>query len=186
MSEKQSMQTQQTVDASSNIGKAMFIIVWLLVFGLLGFFFHHWTKGENNPNQTLNTIRGTNGIKQVVLKANRRHHYIFTVPINGTSVAFLIDTGAPSVSIPEHVAKRLQLQRGASMRARTANGTVTVYATRIARIQIGDITLKNVRAHINPGMKSNVVLLGMSALKQLEIRQRDGQMILIQHVNLGD
>ena len=35
--------------------------------------------------------------------------------------------------------------------------------------------------HINPGIKRNIVLLGMSALKHLEIVQKNNILILRQH-----
>ena len=50
--------------------------------------------------------------------------------------------------------------------------------TEINKLSIGQITLYNVDANINPGMQSGHVLLGMSALKQLEFTQRGNTLIL--------
>jgi predicted aspartyl protease len=48
-------------------------------------------------------------------------------------------------------------------------------------LTIDSIELHNIRANINPQMgSSEAVLLGMSALKQLEIRQLAGELHLIQ------
>jgi len=56
--------------------------------------------------------------------------------------------------------------------ANTANGQVQVRATRINTLQLGPITLYNLEASINPGMDGNEILLGMSALKQIEFSQK--------------
>ena len=45
----------------------------------------------------------------------------------------------------------------------------------------GDISLQNVRATINPGYKSNQILLGMSFLKHLEFSQRGDTLTLRQY-----
>jgi aspartyl protease family protein len=64
----------------------------------------------------------------------------------------------------------------------TANGPITVFETRISELSIGDITLFNVRASINPAMPPPQILLGMSALKQIEFVQRGDSLTLIQHL----
>ena len=62
----------------------------------------------------------------------------------------------------------------------TANGVVTAYATRLQRVELGEIALTDVRAHINPGMRGDDVLLGMSFLRQLDLTQRNGTLTLRQ------
>ena len=61
---------------------------------------------------------------------------------------------------------------------RTANGSLRVAQTYINELKLGDIRLTNVRANLNPGMQDNEILLGMSALKQLEFTQRGDWLIL--------
>jgi aspartyl protease family protein len=46
------------------------------------------------------------------------------------------------------------------------------------KISIGNIFLYNVAAHINPAMKSDAILLGMSALKEVEFSQKGKQLTL--------
>mgnify|MGYP006185209835 CR=1 FL=1 len=62
---------------------------------------------------------------------------------------------------------------------------VDAWRSRIARLQLGDIVLHDIPASIVPGMdKSGAgteILLGMSALKQLEFHQQGNQLTLIQH-----
>ena len=53
--------------------------------------------------------------------------------------------------------------------------------TLIDEISIGGIVLRDIKASINPAMSPNEpALLGMSALKNVELRQRNGELQLIQ------
>ncbi len=56
------------------------------------------------------------------------------------------------------------------------------YRTRIDTLRIGDIELRDVDAAIVPGMGGNEVLLGMSALRQLDFTQRGGELVLRQNL----
>jgi aspartyl protease family protein len=58
---------------------------------------------------------------------------------------------------------------------------VTVFDTQLDQLSIGDITLKNVNASINPSMDMGEILLGMSALKEIEFTQRGDQLTLKQY-----
>jgi len=62
----------------------------------------------------------------------------------------------------------------------TANGIVEVRDTTIETLQLGSIRLSNIRASINPGMVGEEILLGMSALKDLEFTQRGSKLTLKQ------
>lgn len=64
----------------------------------------------------------------------------------------------------------------------TANGRTEGYRTRLTSLQLGDIRLQNVRAIVVPGLDGSTVLLGMSALQQLEFTQRGGTMLLRQNL----
>ena len=72
------------------------------------------------------------------------------------------------------------MQPGAPIIISTANGRAKAHRTELNRLQLGDIVLKDVAALIAPGMGGDEVLLGMSALKQLEFTQRDGSLMLRQ------
>ena len=62
----------------------------------------------------------------------------------------------------------------------TANVRSEGYRTQLDRLQLGDIVLRDVRAIVAPGLGGDQVLLGMSALKQLEFTQRSGTLLLRQ------
>ena len=158
----------------------MTVLAWILVLGLLSAFFGGWLEKRHNPNQQVHSELRDDGVREVVLRQNRAGHYVANGAINGHKVTFLLDTGATSVSVPSNVAGPLGLKRGAPQRATTANGTITTYGTRLDEVRLGNIRLENVRADINPHMKSNEVLLGMSFLRKLEFTQRDRELTIRQ------
>lgn len=158
----------------------MFVIAWLLLLGMLFLYFKDQQALQFNPNH--NPISGfENNRKTLTLQANRQHHFVMTGQINQQQVVFLLDTGATNVAIPADIAAQIGLKRGRASVVETANGRVQVYSTRIDTLKLGDIVLYNVPAHINPGMNGlGEVLLGMSALSQVEFTQRDGTLVITQ------
>ncbi len=163
------------------LGKGMIYAAWLLVVILLTWLFNHFINKQYNPNQEIITQSRQDGSKEVILQRNRSGHYVANGTINNQPVVFFLDTGATTVSIPERVASRIELQRGAPMLASTANGTVTTYSTVVDSVAVGEIKLDHVRASINPHMQGEEVLLGMSFLKQLEFTQRGNTLIIRQY-----
>jgi aspartyl protease family protein len=93
----------------------------------------------------------------------------------------MLDTGASDIIIPASLANHLNLKRGSPVVYRTANGTITAYATRLLRVELGSIVLENLHASINPHMDEKDVLLGMSFLKHLEFNQQGEYLTLRQY-----
>jgi aspartyl protease family protein len=163
------------------IGTSMLIIAWVIVFIMLSVAFQEWQEKKENPNQAPYSQLGDSGIREVELIRNSYNAYITNGTINDRTVTFLLDTGATDVVIPEGLAKKMKLKRGRPGIAITANGRVTTFATRIDTLSVGNIVLTDIPASINPGMTGNAVLLGMSALKNIEFSQRGNKMILRQY-----
>jgi len=161
-----------------SIGKYFSWIAWLLALALLIFVFQEFLDKQWNPNTEPEYSLSTDGKAEVHLQQNRQGHYLSTGSINEYKVTFLLDTGATNVSIPAHIANQLGLERYGSHIANTANGSVKVFETRIEQLRIGNIFLYDVAASINPGMKSDEILLGMSALKKVEFSQSGKQLTL--------
>ncbi|AWL12905.1 hypothetical protein HMF8227_02453 [Saliniradius amylolyticus] len=159
-----------TQSDTRSMGRWMAVLAWIALLGLLTLWFNEELTEQFNPNQQP-LSQTQNGRQEVRLKQNRQGHYVASGLINGSPVTFLLDTGATHVSIPAHLGERLNLQPGARSRVMTANGSITVAQTRIDRLQLGDISLYDVRANLNPGMGGEAILLGMSALKQVDFRQ---------------
>lgn len=157
-------------------GKVITILFWLLLMGSLTLFFNGFIQQRDNPNNALQATESATG--KVTLERNRAGHYLAPGYINGYAVNFLLDTGATHVSVPAGIAKAAGLEQGRRSMVSTANGVVHVYQTSLDSVQLGGITLQNIRASINPHMSDQVVLLGMSFMKHLDIIQRDGMLTL--------
>lgn len=155
------------------------VIACVAALGLLTAYFGGLEKKQYNPNQNPESLTDQQSAI-VQLKRNRFGHYVVTGTINNQNVEFLLDTGATDVVIPESIARDLGLRKGKAGLAYTANGSVTVYGTQIEQLTIGKIILYNVRASINPGMDRSSILLGMSALKQIEFLQKGDSLTLRQ------
>lgn len=162
------------------ISKVMVWLAWFGAIGLLAFAFNDMLEKQYNPNQAPESVTLGNTV-DVTLKQNRYGHYLTQGTINDTPVTFLLDTGATQVSIPARVAERIGLPRLSSSYVNTANGRAEVYNTQIQYLSIGDIFLYNVRAHINPNIDSEEILLGMSALKKVEFTQKGKTLTLRQY-----
>ncbi len=173
-----SIKRDQNEQQVSSMGKFMFFGMWIGLLGLLTLFFYNWEQTELNPNQSVDSKINMRGQTELVLTANRHNQYIANGFINNTAVVFLLDTGANDVSVPEHIANKIGLKHGPAIRYETANGTAVGYQTMIKKIKLGDIELENIRASINPNVRFDEVLLGMSFLKHLELVQKNKTLIL--------
>ena len=113
----------------------------------------------------------------IVLQQNNRGHYVASGLINDVEVVFLLDTGATQVAVPQALATKLGLKKGASLSLHTAAGTVTGQRTHIKSLSLGPFTLYDLDAVIMPS-DSLDILLGMNVLRQFELIQRNGQLTI--------
>ncbi|TKB53708.1 retropepsin-like aspartic protease family protein [Ferrimonas aestuarii] len=157
----------------SPFAKPMMFLAWATLLLLLYLYFDDSLSNRFNPNQNLQFEGGA-----ITLEQNRQGHYVVDGEINGKLVTLMLDTGATTTSIPAHLANRLQLEAGHPYPVSTANGTVTVYRTQVQSLKIGPLTLYNLDASLNPGQQDDTILLGMNALRHLELVQR-GQTLTI-------
>ncbi len=159
----------------------MYLLLWPLLLGLLGWWFQQGLDEQHNPNHDLAGRTTQDGARELELRGNRQGHYLLEGRINGHPLQMMLDTGASDISIPAALADTLGLERGAQVTYQTANGPIEAYRTLIDRLQLGPIELYEVRASLNPNMDADEeILVGMSALRHLELVQRDGRMLLRQ------
>lgn len=120
------------------------------------------------------------GPASVVLTADARGHFVSTGSINGTTVRFLVDTGASMVSIGAGDAMRIGIDPSKGERgiANTANGQTVVSRVKLNSVRLGDITLNNVDALVHQH-DLPVTLLGMSFLNRMEMQRNGDTMTLI-------
>jgi len=118
------------------------------------------------------------------LKMDSRGHFITNAKMNGRSVDVLVDTGATSVAINKKTARRLGIMLKPSdfkYTVNTANGSTKAAAAMIDKIQIGNVTVKNVQAAVFDDRALNSTLLGMSFLGQLRsFEVKNKELLLVQ------
>ncbi len=159
-------------------GMTMFILMWVALLGVFAVLFQNYLERSNNPNQQVTAKVSKDGVREVILERNRYGHYVVSGQINDYPVQFMLDTGASDVSVPEHIARRIGLQRGPEVVYNTANGQAKGYMTQLKGVRIGNIEIHDIHASINPNVNDDEVLLGMSFLKKLEFTQRGNTLTL--------
>jgi len=113
----------------------------------------------------------------VVLQRQRNGHFSATGEINGQPVEFLIDTGATDVAVSEQLARDLGLDFGPGVTVMTAAGPSAGWMTRLARVQVGALVLRDVSATIASGLGEES-LLGMSFLQHFSIVQEGNTLVI--------
>jgi len=95
-------------------------------------------------------------------------------------VTFLIDTGATILAMNSRhaAALGLDMRHARPMQATTAGGSVTSQQVMIKRVDVGDIQVNNVLAAVLPGDYPAEILLGMSFLRNVEMSENAGLMLL--------
>lgn len=111
---------------------------------------------------------------------NEYGQYLTPGSINGRSVTFLVDTGATSVAMNSEMARILGIDFVAGQRGQssTAGGIVTAYRVMLDSVKVGDIEVRNVRAAVLEGVYPTYVLLGMTYLSQVEMKENAGLLTL--------
>ncbi|MEJ2622382.1 MAG: TIGR02281 family clan AA aspartic protease [Candidatus Thiodiazotropha sp.] len=164
------------MSSQQNFGRWMIVAAWVLMLAMLTLLFSAWLERQNNPNRQLRVSTDLQDGSSLVLKRNRAGHYVAPGKINGVEVVYLLDTGATLVAVSSELAEKAGLQPGAPGQSRTANGVVRSWLTEIDQLQLGPITMRNVKASILPNMPANEVLLGMSFLKYLKLQQQGDEL----------
>ncbi len=166
--------------STKKLGMMFTLSGWIIGFLLLALIFSKVVDHQTNPNQSVATSQSSQFL-EIVLERNRYGHYVFDGEINGKPVTFLVDTGATEISIPANLQSYLQLKAGPSFNVSTANGIISVSSTRLDELKMGEILLTDLRAHLNPGLLSDEILLGMNVLSRMELVQRGDSLIIRQY-----
>lgn len=118
----------------------------------------------------------------VTVLADPRGHFLVQSMVDGQRIQMLVDTGASAVALSHEDAIKAGIRVDSSdftIPVNTANGVTQAAPVRIAEIQLGEITVREVEALVaRPGVMK-VSLLGMTFLKRLggfEVTQ--GRLIL--------
>ncbi len=117
--------------------------------------------------------------RRLILKPDRHGNFFVKGSIgNIANINFLVDTGASFCSVKDETAKMLDLDWGEKIETSTAAGKGMGFRTTLPDVTIGQTSIKNVDALINPLSESGYEILGMSFLKQIEWEHDDGVLIL--------
>jgi len=121
------------------------------------------------------------GYPRRVVIGSRGGHFVTDARVDGRAAHFIVDTGATLVAIRQSDAARLGYaprDRDFSYRISTANGEGTAALVELGRVEVGDVTVRDVKAFVLRDDALSANLLGMSFLSQVRWSQRDGELIL--------
>ncbi|MGI9347980.1 MAG: retropepsin-like aspartic protease family protein [Gammaproteobacteria bacterium] len=155
-------------------GWGMFAIGWALALLILTLLFNGYLSTRENPNR-IGSLTERDG--ELILRPNAHGHYLVEGHLNGLAVTFLLDTGATDIAVPQNIASLAGLNPGTSILVQTAAGTATAQITQINRMTLGHLVFQDMRGIIIPS-DDKTVLLGMSALRDLDFTQSDGTLSL--------
>lgn len=120
----------------------------------------------------------------VQLRAGGDGHFHATAYMNGRPVEVMVDTGASVVALSHEDAERAGIflkDSDFTHKVNTANGVAKVAPVTIAKIEIEDITVRNVEGVVSERGRLNQTLLGMAFLNRLNRAEiRKGLLILEQ------
>lgn len=152
----------------------MLVVGWLMVLGLVYWYFHGYTERQANPNRT----PAVSAAGEVVLKRNRAGQFVANGAINGEPVTFLVDTGATQIALPMALARKLNLEFGQAIQLQTAAGPARGHVTRLKSVRLASIEVSDIGAIVAEGLDPELVLLGMNFLRRLEMIQRGDELVL--------
>jgi aspartyl protease family protein len=123
---------------------------------------------------------GQSTLAETLLYADQRGHFVTQAFFNGVPLMAVIDTGASFVGLNAEQAQRLGIdfRRGQRVIEQTANGPIASYMVILASVQVGDVVLANVPATVQEGGQLPFALIGMSFLKQVEMRRSGNTLTL--------
>jgi len=121
--------------------------------------------------------------RSLVLRANAGGHFAVDARVDGRRLGFMVDTGASQVTIRASDAARLGLhprERDYTVKISTANGEGRAAVVELRMIEVGDITVRDLRALVVPDTALSVNLLGMSFLSRVRWTHELGKLIIEQ------
>lgn len=137
--------------------------------------------GELVPGTPV-TVVDQAGRESVLLRRAAGTHFAARGAVNGTPTTFLVDTGATRVTLTATTALAAGIAAEGldyTRPVRTANGVLMVAATRLDRVEVGELRFHDVGAFIAPDEALSTDLLGVNLLDRLESYEvRGDEMVL--------
>jgi aspartyl protease family protein len=123
------------------------------------------------------------GNRHMVVIKSEHGHFATEASVEGRQMAFMVDTGATDVALRESDAARLGYRPSPAdytIRVDTANGEARAARVELGKVEVGAVTVRDVKAMVVPDELLKVNLLGMSFLSRLRWTQDGGQLVLEQ------
>ena len=136
--------------------------------------------GTASLNQSLATKPLSTGVTQAILFLDSSGFFKSQGQVNGSSLPFIVDTGANLVVLSGSQADSIGLEyrQGEPSFALTASGKAPMFLVTLDEISFEGITLNYVKAGVIEGAYPQVPLLGMSFLDKVEMNRRGDRMSL--------
>lgn len=117
--------------------------------------------------------------QRIVLHAGTGGHFTGVAQFNGSTLPFVVDTGASDVVLAAAQAAQIGLdyRKGTAGAVVTANGTVQAWRVHLDSVRVGDVALYNVEAMVVLSAMP-FALLGNSFLSRFQLRQENDQLTL--------
>jgi aspartyl protease family protein len=115
-------------------------------------------------------------VLEVSITRDAALQYNTSAAINGHRVQVLVDTGANLIAMnSDHaVAMGVDYAAGEAMRVETASGMQGAKLVNLTSVDVGGIRVENVRAAVIEGGFPTTILLGMSFLKHVDMKESGG------------
>jgi aspartyl protease family protein len=140
--------------------------------------------GADSRKMASSETVGHAGLRSLSIPRDARGHFLAEGRIDGQRIGFMVDTGASVVALNETSAARFGLRPAPgdfNAAVSTANGTIKAARTRLARVEIGGLVVRDVDAMVLPDAALSENLLGLSFLSKLKrFEYANGQMVLEQ------
>jgi len=137
------------------------------------------TAAEPQPADT----RPVANARSISLARGPNGHFETDAVVDGRRIGFLVDTGASVIALRESDAARLGVhpsQREYTMQVSTANGVILGAPIELNRVEVGDLTVRNVAGLVLPDQALAQNLLGMSFLSRVHWQYQSGKLVLEQ------
>jgi aspartyl protease family protein len=139
-------------------------------------------RRELNLSQRIAATFEETAANEVKIPRDNFRQYLTSVEINGRRTIALIDTGANSVAMSSTQARSMGIdyEKGAAGQVGTAGGIMRAYSVTLDKVSVGGIVVHNVHAAVIEGDYPERVLLGITYLQHVGMREENGIMYLKQ------
>lgn len=119
---------------------------------------------------------------ETVIPLSSDGHYWADAQVDGTTVRFLIDTGATFTGMSKDNAEAAgvtpDLQQ-MPLELNTANGIIVATTGRVGELSFGNITVRNLEVAVPRDLDDDTNVLGMNLLSQLESWRVEGDRLIL-------